>query len=150
MGWASGTAAPHGVGWNPSGIAVSSWSMLAETITVPFSELVLLILQWAHSHSGGHRVPKGTVKRQVSLCKHFTRLCLQCKVSHVAKPNFNGWEIISTSWWEELQRHIAKGQCIQGEEESGLFLQSITEGDSLIFFLVPLQDQVLGSSYWFS
>lgn len=150
MGWASGTAAPHGVGWTPSGIAVSWRAMLAGTITVPFSEHMLLILQWAHSHSGGHWVPKSAMKRQASLCKHFTRLCLQCKASHVAKPNFKGWEIISTSWWEELQSHIAKGQCTEGEEESGLFLQSITESDSLIFFLVPLQDQVLGSSYWFS
>lgn len=74
MGWATGIAAPHGVGWTRSGTAVSSWSMLAGTITVPFSEHVLPILQGAHSQSGGHRLPKNAMKRQASLCKHFKAL----------------------------------------------------------------------------
>lgn len=45
--------------------------LLPRTIKVPFSEHVLPILQWAHSRSGGCRVPKSTTKGQACCASTF-------------------------------------------------------------------------------
>lgn len=98
--------------------------LLPGTIEVPFSEHVLLILQWVHSCHGGCGSPRAPQEGKLHCASTFSRLSLQCKASHMAKPSFKRQEISSISWWEELTESHCQGKRTQ-REKLELFLRSI-------------------------